>query len=44
MKNLYWLRIAIRICGNRGKLAERAHIKEGRITEWLNEKPEKLAL
>lgn len=34
--NLYWLRVAINICGSREELAKRAHIKKGRITEWLN--------
>jgi DNA-binding transcriptional regulator YdaS (Cro superfamily) len=35
--NLYWLRVAIQICGSREELAKRAHIKKGRITEWLNQ-------
>lgn len=35
--NLYWLRVAIHLCGSREKLAKRARIKKGRITEWLNE-------
>ncbi len=34
--NLYWLRVAIHICGSRKELARRARIKKGRITEWLN--------
>lgn len=37
MTNLYWLRIAIRICCGRKQLAELCGLDPGRITEWLNE-------
>ena len=37
MTNLYWLRIAIHICGGRKQLAKLCGFDPGRITEWLNE-------
>lgn len=37
MNNLYFLRVAIKICGGRRQLAASAGFKEDRISEWLNE-------